>query len=355
MNITILGGGNGGHAAACDLTLRGFSVTLYEDAAFRAKMKSVFETRRIAYRGIWGEGEVTLSAVTDDLAAAVSGAEIILVAVPAFAHRHYAEQLAPLVQNGQTVVIMPGTLGSLLFYKTFRTAGKTVTVAETHTLPYAARLTGEGEITVMDRFDPLKVGVMPACKTEETLSLLGQLYDGLQPMESAAACGLCNINPVIHVPACVLNAGRIEYAAQPFYCYREGFTACVARTTEQLDAERGAILQRLGYGYQPIAQSLSKNVQSSSIREVVTQDPSIANIAIPPSFGYRYFTEDIPYGLAVWAKLAALIGVCTPVMSSLVELGSCITGRDCRQGRSLAELGIEGMSLSQLQEYLMHG
>lgn len=33
-NIAIIGGGNGAHAAAADLTLKGFSVNLIEDARF---------------------------------------------------------------------------------------------------------------------------------------------------------------------------------------------------------------------------------------------------------------------------------------------------------------------------------
>ena len=84
--IAILGGGNGAHAAAVDLTLRGFDVTICEDARFAAKMQKVFDTRTIAYKGALGTGSIQIAGVTTDLEEAVNGAEFILVAVPAFAH-----------------------------------------------------------------------------------------------------------------------------------------------------------------------------------------------------------------------------------------------------------------------------
>ena len=128
--IAILGGGNGAHAAAVDLTLRGFDVTICEDARFAAKMQKVFDTRTIAYKGALGEGSVQIAGVTTNLEAAVDGAEFILVAVPAFAHEMYAQKLAPIVQENQIVFVLPGTFGSLAFYKAFKAAGKKVVVAD---------------------------------------------------------------------------------------------------------------------------------------------------------------------------------------------------------------------------------
>lgn len=65
---------------------------------------------------------------------------------------------------------------------------------------------------VMSRFDPLKVGVMPASRTDEVIAELDGVFPGIEPVESVVACGLSSLNPIIHVPGCILNAGRIEYA-----------------------------------------------------------------------------------------------------------------------------------------------
>lgn len=357
MKIAILGGGNGAHAAACDLTLRGCEVHLCEDERFVAKMQKVFDTKQIRYKGAIGTGAADIHAVTTDLIKAVDGAEVIIVAVPAFAHSVYAKKLAPIVKPGQLVFVIPGTFGSLTFWKEFKAAGvKDVAVAETNTLPYATRLVGEGEVLVMSRFNPLKVGVIPAVKTKETVAVLSKLYDNLEGVESVIACGLGSLNPIIHVPGCILNAGRIEYSGMPFPFYTEGFSDCVARATEWLDQERCAILQKFGYENDIVAHGIGGAIQTDSVKEAIAGDPNFAKIMVPPSFKYRYYTEDIPYGLSIWAKLAHRIGVATPVMDSMITLGGCIMDSDCWvNGRSLEELGIENMQLEELKDYLING
>ena len=246
--IAVLGGGNGAHAAAADLALRGFEVNMYEDERFASNMRRVFETKKIELSGAAGSGTAELAMVTSDLATAIEGVKVILVAVPAFAHAAYAEKLAEVVTAGQIVVVLPGTFGSLMFWKEFKAHGvEDVCVAESHTLPYATRLLGPGASLVMSRFDPLKVGVMPASRTDEVIAALDGVFPGIEAVESVVACGLSSLNPIIHVPGCILNAGRIEYAEGDFHFYTEGFTDCVARLTEAIDAERIALLDVMGY------------------------------------------------------------------------------------------------------------
>lgn len=355
--IAVLGGGNGAHAAAADLTLRGYEVNLYEDAAFAAHMQGVFDSKAIELTGAAGQGTAHLALVTSDLEAAIDGVKVILVAVPAFAHGPYAEKLAQVVKPGQIVMVLPGTFGSLMFWKAFKEHGVTdVAVAETNTLPYATRLLGPGSSLVMSRFDPLKVGVMPASKTDEVMAELDGLFPGMEAVESVIACGLSSLNPIIHVPGCILNAGRIEYAKGDFHFYTEGFTSCVARLTDAVDAERIALLKAFGYASDIAAHGVGGAVETDSIEEAIASDPNFAKIVGPDSLKNRYYSEDIPYGIASWAKLAHLVGVPTPVMDSLVELGGVLLEENCwENGRSLADLGIEGMSREELSTYLKEG
>lgn len=353
--ITILGGGNGAHAAAVDLTLRGFEVTLCEDERFASKIQKVFDTKTIEYKGCLGAGTVTLAEVTTDLSAAVKGAEAVLVVVPAFAHEGYAKKLAPIVEDDQVVAVLPGTFGALTFHKEFKAAGKKTPVCETNTLPYATRLLGEASSMIMSRF-ALKVGVIPATCTEEVMAVMSKLYDNLTATESVIACGLNSLNPIIHVPGCILNAGHIEHTGEPFHYYTEGFSDCVARATEQIDAERCAILQKFGYKNDIVAHEIGGAVKTDSIKEAIAGDPSFAKIAVPPTFKYRYWTEDIPFGLAVWSKVADLAGVETPMMDAMVTLGGSVMQMDCwKNGRSLEELGIAEMDLETLSRYVIEG
>lgn len=355
--VAVLGGGNGGHAAAADLTMRGFEVHLFESAAFADHMQGVFDTQTIELQGACGSGEAHIAMVTSDLSRAIQGVKCILVAVPAFAHVPYAEMLAKVVQPGQIVLVMPGTFGSLIFWKKFKEAGiEDVIVAETNTLPYATRLLGPGKSLIMSCFNPLKIGVMPAARTDEAVSALSEFYDCFEPVESVVACGLSSLNPLIHVPTCILNAGRIEYAKGDFHPYTEGFTSCVARATDAVDKERITILQAFGYSYDIAAHGVGGAVKTDDIGEAIAGDPNFAKITGPGNFEDRYFAEDIPFGIASWAKMARLVGVATPVMDAMTTLGGVIMQRDCNAtGRSLEELGIAEMSLEELRDYLLKG
>lgn len=357
VSVAVLGGGNGAHAAAADLTNRGFEVHLYEDARFASNMQKVFDTKKIIMAGAAGNAEVTLAMVTSDLAQAVEGVKYIFVAVPAFAHDVYAEKLAEVARPGQIITVLPGEFDSLIFWKKLKEKGvEDVAVAETNTLPYATRLRAPGDTLIMSLFKPLKIGVMPAVRTDEVVGQLKQFYPQLEAVESVVACGLSGLNPIIHVPGCVLNAGHIEQAKGEFYFYTEGFSSCVARTTEAVDKERIALLNHFGYVSDIVAHGVGGAVVTDDIGEAIAGDPNFAKIKGPADLKNRYFSEDIPYGIAPWAKLAHAMGVQTPLMDGLIHLGSALLGYDCwEKGYSLKDLGIEGMNTEELKNYLQNG
>ncbi|HAA79400.1 MAG TPA: NADP transhydrogenase subunit alpha, partial [Microbacteriaceae bacterium] len=71
---------------------------------------------------------------------------------------------------------------------------------------------------------------------------------------------------------------------------------------------------------------------------------AIANILGPKSVHDRYITEDLPFGLVPMSQLALKVGVKTPIMDSIVSLGSAVCGIDFwATGRTLASLGLAEM------------
>jgi glycerol-3-phosphate dehydrogenase len=113
MKIAVLGGGNGAHTVAADLTLKGLSVNLFEMEQFASSMQKVFDTGEIEITGVAGQGTAKLNLVTTDLAAAIRDVEVIFIILPGFTIAAYAKLLAPLLAENQTVIIMPGTLAAL--------------------------------------------------------------------------------------------------------------------------------------------------------------------------------------------------------------------------------------------------
>ena len=91
-------------------------------------------------------------------------------------------------------------------------------------------------------------------ENNEMLSLK-ELYP-LTSHPNVLACGLNSLNPVLHVAAVLLNAGRIEYSRGEFYLYEEGITPSVARIIEFVDEERRNIAQAFGFNLVSVAEDL---------------------------------------------------------------------------------------------------
>ena len=356
--IAILGGGNGGHAAAVDMCQRGFTVRMYEDEKFAKNMETVFATKQIAYTGVLGEGTVTVDMVTSNMVEAVTGASHIIVSVPAFAHKAYAQKIIPLLEDGQIVLIFAGSFGSLVFLNEMKKAGlkKDVIFAETYTLPYATRLLGPGKSAILTLTKPVMTGVLPASRTEEAMKRLGPLYP-VTPAKSVLHSGLATLNPVVHVPGCILNAGRIELMQGEFWFYKEGITPGVGRVTEMLDLERIALLNTLGYEPETLLESLAAaGGVGKNVHEAITTNAQFAKIKGPDNFKNRYYTEDIPFGLVGWQVLARALGVATPVMDALITLSNGLMEQDCtKTGRQAQDMGIAGMNQQQILELVHNG
>ena len=139
--VAIIGAGNGGKAAAADLTLQGKRVLLFEFPEYGANLANLAKTRRLAVTGAI-QGEAAIAKVTTDLTEAVAGADTIMVCTQALTHDRTARELAPLVTPEHLVILNPGSTGGALhFARVFREAGTAVLprLVEFATLTYGAR------------------------------------------------------------------------------------------------------------------------------------------------------------------------------------------------------------------------
>src|SRR5436190_146732 len=105
-SLTILGGGNTAFSVAANLSLAGHRVTLCEIPTFRHMVEPIQPSRRIALDGVAQRGAATLAKVTTDFAEALASDELLLLIVPAYAHRPFAESCARHLRPGQVIVLM---------------------------------------------------------------------------------------------------------------------------------------------------------------------------------------------------------------------------------------------------------
>ena len=353
--IAILGGGAGAHMMAADLTSRGHAVHLYEHARLAAKFRTTLKTKTIECTGIGPVGEFKIKKATTNLADAIRGVEWINVVIPATGHELFFGELVRAVRPGQKVVVWAGDFGSLRLRKMLADAGKAKKTAliETNTLPYGTRLMGPAKIKLLVIAPRVMAAALPAKGGDRAVAGLKDLFPCILPGANVLATAFNNPNPIVHPPGSLLNTGRIEFSGGNFYMYHEGITDSVARVIREIYEESRRMARRLGFDMMQYADvDFTTKCSVMGVEFVAPFDTQgvIGSILGPCTVQDRYITEDLPFGLVPRSELGRLVGVPTPVIDGIISIGTVVCREDYwRTGRTLAKLGLAGMSKEQIR------
>jgi len=361
MKIAVLGGGNGSFAAAGDFSLQGHEVRLWrrDSEAVRAHRAA---GGTITVKDFAGRHEVKPALITDDMADAVKGAELILCPAPATAQRGIARALAPHLADGQVVFLPPGTFGSVIFAKAAFEAGNAAQVAyaETGTLPWLTRKHGPYEPAITIRAKRLPTGVFPLTRKEHALKVIGEAFPGvIEDCGDVLSAALMNAGPIIHPPLIVMNAGPLEHFER-WDIHKEGTQGAVRRVTDALDAERVALREALGYGapHFPLADHYAKEgpewMYGRGSHDKLTDSGDWREHIVLTE--HRYMREDVKLGLSFLVSVGALAGTDTRLARGFLAIGGAICGEDfTATGRTLDALGLGALDRVQLQASLRVG
>lgn len=357
LTVAVLGAGNGGLAMAADLALAGHSVRLFNRGEERLRPivaaggVALVDNERAPGPPLLARFEL----VTADPAAAVRGAELLMVVVPATGHRYLATALAPVLTDGQVVVLNPGrTGGALEFRATLDDEGclADVTVAEASTFLFAARAVGPAQARIYGRKRKVTFAALPSSRNAEVAALLDRAYPGrFAAASSVLETSLDNIGAVFHPAITLLNAGRIEDQSSEFEFYRTGASPGVVRVIEAVDAERCGIASALGVPHVTALEWMkqSYSVEAEDLHGALQANPGYGGIMAPAGLRHRYLTEDVPTSLVPMASLARLADVPSPNIDSLIGLASTIHGVDyAATGRTVRRLGLDGAGVDDI-------
>lgn len=357
LKMVVVGGGNGSFAAVADAVEAGHDVRWW-----RRSMESFGEVAaRQAITVIDHAGTRQLAvAPTDDLAAALDGADLILAPIPAFGQQELAQALAPHLTDGQVIYLPPGTFGCYLMMRTLRDAGcrADVAIAETGTLPWLCRKQGDDAVRITTRASRLPTGVLPARLSEHALEVISAAFPGaIEPVEDALSAALMNAGPIIHPPLILMNAGPIQHFDR-WDIHNEGTQPAIRAVQDALDAERIAVREALGYGapHFPLADHYNT---SNWMYGNLAHDKLVGSGDWHESLDlhdHRYMTEDIGQGPAFLVSVADWTGVPCPVARGLLSIAAAVTGRDLiAEGRTLDRLGLAALDRSAVQDRLQRG
>lgn len=356
MKIAILGGGHGCYAAAADLSEAGHEVRLWRRDA--AALQAVIAAGSILLKDSDGPRDVRIALATADIAAALQGAQLVVIPSPAVAQEDIARAMAPHLVDGQVVFLPPGTFGSFVMARIVRQAGNRADVAwaETGTLPYLARKHGDREVNVTIRAVRLPTGVYPARKSAHALAVIREAYPSVHGCGDALSGALMNAGPVIHPPLIVMNAAPLQHFER-WDIHNEGTQASVRAVTDRLDQERMAVREALGYGapHYPLADHYRNDqwMYGDAHKKLVKSGDWREHIDLQT---HRYVREDTELGLAFLASVARWTNTDAPVAHGLLAVVGGFLGRDLRQGpRTLEGLGLHGKRRDELQQLLHEG
>src|SRR5262245_57660429 len=356
MEVAVLGGGHGCYAAAADLSERGHAVRFWRRDA--SAFGPVLERKTVTVKDGKGRRDVRIPLPTTDLRAALHGAELVLIPLPATAQSELFRAIAPLLAPGQVVFLPPGTFGTYLLIDMMRKAGNraAVAAAETGTLPWLCRKHGPAEVAISVRATRLPTGVFPAQDGERALAVIRKAFPAVEPREDALDGALMNAGPIIHPPLILLNAGPLEHFER-WDIHNEGTQPAIRRVTDALDAERVAVREALGYKapHFPLADHYRPDgdewMYGRKVHKKLTDSQDWRERIVLTE--HRYMREDVEHGLAFLVSVADWARVPAPVATGLLALGSAVVGQDLRKtGRTLENLGLSGLSKAELQSRL---
>lgn len=360
--VAIIGAGIGGLYLVAELGIAGFKLRLHDIddsrlSEIRARGGVDVEGRE--------DGIATVERVTTDIESAVDGAGVIILVTGGNAQAAVARSLAPLLRNGQVILLIQGnTGGSLIMRRALDAADcqADVDVAEMDNYPYSCWRLGPTRVRPIVRKRWLQIATFPGNRIGAVFPRLSVLFPESVAAPNILYTGFTNANAMLHVANCVANAGRIE-GGDGYKFYAEGVIPAVARLYEAINAERVTVAAALGASVPTLADWFDRvyGVREATIVETCQRltynsDGPYQATGTPKSLDHKFITEDVPTGLIPMSSLGAAAGVKTPAIDALIEVVRNMTGKDfTAEARTLDRLGLAGMDAPEIRRVVDAG
>ena len=352
LKICVLGAGHGGLAMAGHLAINGFKVNLYNRG--RKRIRAVIQRKGIKVEGeVKGFGKIEL--VSINIKDCLKDVDILMVVVPANAHRYIAQTCAPFLKEHHIVILNPGrTGGALEFYNTLKEQGvkRFPFIAEAQTFIYASRSLGPAHARIFSVKNSVPLATLPAYWIPGVLKVINRAYPQFIPGDNIFKTSFENIGAIFHPALTILNAGWIEETHGDFEYYIHGASESIAQVLEKLDRERLDVAAALGIKVMSAKAWLytAYSATGKDLREAIEDNPGYRGIKAPERLHHRYVDEDVPMSLVPLASMGEMLRVKTPTIKAIIHLASIMRGVDFwEKGRTVEKLGIKGMTIKEIR------
>jgi 2,3-bisphosphoglycerate-dependent phosphoglycerate mutase len=364
--VLVCGGGNAAQVGTAMFAARynTIAVSLYADEA--SKWKAALGDDE--YELTLDTGKVLKSKpndITNDPSVAAN-ADMIVLAVPSFAHGQYFEAFEPYIKPDTVVACMPARSGGdILLASKLGAKAETCIFVGFETLPWACRFTEWGrKATILGTKGSILAAVTPPAKTPKAFAGL----QGLLGVFPNVAYSPNNLGISLRNPGAVIHPG-VMYGR---WCSEKWDGAALTEKPlfyQGVEEFSEGVLLGLTGEVQKIKQKMEELVSgldlkdavdlkqwymdcyagqmtdTSSLRACMNTNPGYRGLTHPckdveggfvPDLKYRYLTEDVPTGMCFNKGLAEILGIETPMTDKVITWAQDCIGMDILVGGKMA-------------------
>jgi len=381
--VLVCGGGNAAQVVTGLFSMRykTIAVSFFEDEAARWKAALGNDDFELTVEGAAVSKIKSKPAdITNDPSVAAQ-ADVIILAVPSFAHGEYFEKFAPHMKPGTIVGVMPARSGGdILFNSKLGDKAADMVFVGFETLPWACRFSEWGrKATILGTKNTILAAVTPPSAKARALGTLQGLL-GCFPLivESPTNLAISLRNPGMVVHPGVMYGrwcpeqwdGQAKSEKPLFYQGVDDFTETallgmtkevqsVCRKMEKLVPGlnlKDACTLKKWYmdcygGQMSDTSTLKACMNTNKAYDGLMHPCKEENGGFMPDLKYRYLAEDVPTGLCFAKGLAEIIGVKTPSIDKVLEwaqghigleimVDGKMTGKDLHKTRAPQGVGV---------------
>lgn len=389
--ILVCGGGNAAQVVTGLLSTRykTIAVSFYADEAAKWKAALGDDNFELTVTGAYVDKIASKPAdITNDPSVA-KDADVILLAVPSFAHGEYFEKFAPHMKPGTIVAVMPARSGGdILFANKLGDKAKDMLFVGFETLPWACRFSEWGrKATILGTKNSILASVTPPSKTDQALHMLQGLlgvFPGIINSPNNLGISLRNPGMVVH-PGVMYGRwgpeswdGKAKDSKPLFYQGVDEFTEKVLlEMTEEVQAvcrKMESLVPGLSLadactlkqwymdcydGQMSDTSTLKSCMNTNKAYDGLTHPcTAVEDEKFMPDLKYRYIAEDVPTGLCFAKGLAEIIEITTPRMDKVVMWAQECLGQEFLKNGKMCGADIaktrapQGVGINTVAEFI---
>jgi opine dehydrogenase len=355
MRVSILGAGAAACGAAAQLSVGGHDSMLWSPSGRSTEALAAGAPLRAT-----GAIESSFNPrIAGSAAEAVASAEVVMLAMPGYAHKMAFDAIAPHLREGQPVIVSShASFGALYLSRLLAARKASLPIIVWGTTLTTGRKLSPTEVAVNSLRSKIDLATVPDGAAAAGLTLCTTLFgDRFVPREGLLAIALSNLNPQNHLAIALFNLTRMERGET--WGQAENVTPAVGRVMEALDAERLAIAEAFGVAVRTIREhyAFSYQLPVASIAAMNAELHGRGKGGFgPTTLESRYVLEDAPYGLLPTVLLGRLAGRPATLHEAGLTLLSSAYGRDFTgENDLLPALGFDTMTREELAARAKNG